>query len=157
MTGFIEFPNLALPILQRIDKNVQEILKWPTLPPRVATKVEICVTRFSPLKGGPTLPGTITMTDDHVGHTNIKWADDVGPVPAPADAAVVSADPTVATVAFNSDMTDVDTTPVTDGSTSWTVSSASLGLSDMVSVVVGPPTASSVTADAANTTFTPKV
>jgi hypothetical protein len=127
-----------------------------TPPPRVATSVQICVTRFSPKDGGPLMPGTITMTDDHVAHTPIKWADDAGTVPAPADAMVVSADPTIATVAFNSDMTDVDTTPVADGATSWTVSSASLNITDTVSVTVGPPFATSVNADAADTTFTPK-
>jgi hypothetical protein len=136
--------------------DLHEVLAWPGVTPGLAKKVEICVTSFSPLHGGPIVAGTISLTNDHVAHTPVKWSDDVGSVPAPADAMVVSSDTTVATVAFNADMTDVDTTPVADGTCTITVSSASLSLTDMATVNVIDPTASSVDVDAADTTFTPK-
>lgn len=103
------------------------------------------------------MPGTVTFTDDHIAHVPAKWADDVGLVHAPSDAAVTVADPSIATAAFNVDMTDVDITPVGDGSTDVTVSSASLGLSDTMTAIVGSPSASSVELDAADATFTPKI
>lgn len=138
-------------------QDLAQILAWPGVAPGVPTKVQICVTSYSPLHGGPTMAGTITMTDDHIAHTPVKWTDDVGTVHAPADAAVMSSDTAVATVAFNADMTDIDTTPVADGSCTVTVSSASLSLTDTVTVNVGAPTASAVVVDAADTTFTPRV
>jgi hypothetical protein len=174
-TNFLNFG----PELDRIDANVQTllaslknlatlsnqdlilaqlatILSWPGAAPGVATRVQICRTSYTPIHGGTTVAGTITLTDDHIAHTPVKWADDVGTVHAPTDAAVASSDTTVATVAFNSDMTDIDITPVADGTCTVTVTSASLSLSDNATVNVGAPVASSVTVDAADTTFTAK-
>ncbi len=123
---------------------------------RHATSVQFCIPTLSPISGGPAMAGTVTFTDDHIAHVPVKWSDDVGLVHAPSDAAVTVADPSIATAAFNTDMTDVDITPVSDGSTDVTVSSASLGLTDTMTAVVGAPSASSVELDAADATFTPK-
>ena len=102
------------------------------------------------------MAGTVSFTDDHVAHVPVQWADDVGAVHAPADAAVTVGDATICTAVFNADMTDVDITPVADGSTTVTVASASLSLSDEITVNVGAPVATGVTLDAADATFTPK-
>ena len=147
--------QVSVPELDRIDANVQQILAILT-PSRPATKVTICLTSFTPKAGGPVLPGTITMTDDHIAHTPVAWTDDVGPVTAPTDAVVTSSNSAVITVAFNANMTDVDTTPVADGTASWTVSSASRGIANTVSVTVSVPVATGVSASASGTTFTPK-
>lgn len=141
---------------RQILADLALILADQTGPP-VPTSVKFDLITYTPLHGGNTMAGTVTMTDDHVAHIPVKWADDVGPVAAPSDAAVVSSDITTATVAFASSMTDVDVTPLKDGTVTVTVSSASLHLSDMATVTIGAPAATSVNVDAADATFTPKI
>ncbi len=154
-----DYQNIVAKLDAIMQKEVQIEQEINAPPPvdRVATSVEICIPRFSPKHGGPTLPGTFSCTDDHDAHTTINWKDDVGPVNPPVDAQVVGSDDTVATVALSSDKKDVDTSPVGDGQMTWTVSSPSLNISDTVTVNVTMATATSVSADAAGTTFTPKV
>ena len=99
---------------------------------------------------------SITFSDDAVAHVPLKWADSIGSVPPPADASVVSSNTAVCTVALENSGAGLAITPVSDGGATVSISGNAGAATDSVTVTITAPSATSVSADTAHATFTPK-
>lgn len=142
-------------ILARIEQDVSAPEPSDNGPIRLTIVVPILLNK----QGAQVMPGTINFTDDHDEKVTLNWADDVGAVHPTTPTTVASSDPTVATGDVTADNNFLFARSVGDGVCDLTLSNEVIPgtvVTDIVHVVIGPPVATSLNADAATAISVPK-
>lgn len=122
-----------------------------------AIKVEVGIPFFTNSSGTVVMADSISFADDAVAHIKLTWRDAIGVVSPPADASASSDNAAVCSAGLENAGSGLVITPVAGatGSAHVTVSGNAGMASDVVSVTITAPAASSVSADTAAATFTP--
>jgi hypothetical protein len=105
------------------------------------------------------MSGSITLPLNMVAHTPCLWTKNGIPVAAPTDVVTTTSNTSIAVSSLFGNMTDLSTIPYSIGTVIINVASASLSISDSITVIVTDivSTADDVDANASATTFTPKL
>lgn len=119
-------------------------------PTRLAWEVPLPINKLT----GATMPGTVTITDDHDVRIGLKWSDDVGPIGHPPTTGTTVTSDNTAVISggeASADDTSVVLHTAGDGTCNVTVSNGSL--KDTIQVVVSAATPTELQVDP--TTATP--
>ena len=138
--------------LDAINVSLQQVLVM-----RPATRVVFGLPTITSITGVIVMADSISFSDDAVAHVNLMWKDSIGTVTPPSDASASTSDATVASGMIENSGAGVAIKPVMGavGSCNITVSGNAGAAMDVIAVTITVPSATSVSADTANATFTP--